>query len=453
MLIIMKRKIYQELLRWKNERQGKTALLIEGARRIGKSYIVDAFGKNEYKSYILVDFNDMDEELLNVFEHYLPNRDEFFLRLSLYFGVRLYPRESLIIFDEVQQYPKARAAIKYLVKDGRYDFIETGSLVSIKKNVIDIVIPSEEQRIEMFPMDFEEFLWALGDDMTMNFIRRQFDRLEPMGSLHRKTLDYLRQYMIVGGMPQAVEAFVETRDFDIVDETKRGILQLYRNDISKYATKAESKVTSIFDEIPAQLQQHEKKFKLASLQKGARMRDYEDAFFWLNDACVVNLCYNTTAPDIGLRLNRKRTTFKCYFGDTGLLVSHAFDERILAKDQLYRKLILNKLEINKGMLVENLVAQMLRVSGHKLYFYSNSDRKSAENRMEIDFLIPKPDLTNRHNTCPIEVKSTNRYVTTSLEKFINKFSKQVATPYVLHTSDLKVQEGIVYLPLYMTPLL
>lgn len=449
----MKRKIYQELLRWKNEKQGKTALLIEGARRIGKSYIVDAFGKNEYKSYILVDFNDMDEELLNVFEHYLPNRDEFFLRLSLYFGVRLYPRESLIIFDEVQQYPKARAAIKYLVKDGRYDFIETGSLVSIKKNVIDIVIPSEEQRIEMFPMDFEEFLWALGDDMTMDFIRRQFDRLEPVGSLHRKMLDYLRQYMIVGGMPQAVEAFVETRDFDIVDETKRGILQLYRNDISKYATKAESKVTSIFDEIPAQLQQHEKKFKLASLQKGARMRDYEDAFFWLNDACVVNLCYNTTAPDIGLRLNRKRTTFKCYLGDTGLLVSHAFDERILARDQLYRKLILNKLEINKGMLVENLVAQMLRVSGHKLYFYSNSDRKSAENRMEIDFLIPKPDLTNRHNICPIEVKSTNRYVTTSLEKFINKFSKQVATPYVLHTSDLKVQEGIVYLPLYMTPLL
>ena len=449
----MKRKIYQELLRWKNEKQGKTALLIEGARRIGKSYIVDAFGKNEYKSYILVDFNDMDEELLNVFEHYLPNRDEFFLRLSLYFGVRLYPRESLIIFDEVQQYPKARAAIKYLVKDGRYDFIETGSLVSIKKNVIDIVIPSEEQRIEMFPMDFEEFLWALGDDMTMDFIRRQFDRLEPMGSLHRKTLDYLRQYMIVGGMPQAVEAFVETRDFDIVDETKRGILQLYRNDISKYATKAESKVTSIFDEIPAQLQQHEKKFKLASLQKGARMRDYEDAFFWLNDACVVNLCYNTTAPDIGLRLNRKRITFKCYLGDTGLLVSHAFDERILARDQLYRKLILNKLEINKGMLVENLVAQMLRVSGHKLYFYSNSDRKSAENRMEIDFLIPKPDLTNRHNICPIEVKSTNRYVTTSLEKFINKFSKQVATPYVLYTSDLKVQEGIVYLPLYMTPLL
>lgn len=449
----MKRKIYQELLRWKNEKQGKTALLIEGARRIGKSYIVDAFGKSEYKSYILVDFNDMDEELLNVFEHYLPNRDEFFLRLSLYFGVRLYPRESLIIFDEVQQYPKARAAIKYLVKDGRYDFIETGSLVSIKKNVIDIVIPSEEQQIEMFPMDFEEFLWALGDDMTMDFIRRQFDRLEPMGSLHRKTLDYLRQYMIVGGMPQAVEAFVETRDFDIVDETKRGILQLYRNDISKYATKAESKVTSIFDEIPAQLQQHEKKFKLASLQKGARMRDYEDAFFWLNDACVVNLCYNTTAPDIGLRLNRKRTTFKCYFGDTGLLVSHAFDERILARDQLYRKLILNKLEINKGMLVENLVAQMLRVSGHKLYFYSNSDRKSAENRMEIDFLIPKPDLTNRHNICPIEVKSTNRYVTTSLEKFINKFSKQVATPYVLHTSDLKVQEGIVFLPLYMTPLL
>ncbi len=342
-LKIMRRKIYQELLKWKNEKHGKTALLLEGARRIGKSYIVEAFGKNEYKSYILVDFNDMDEELLNIFEHYLSNREEFFLRLSLYFGVKLYPRESLIIFDEVQQYPKARAALKYLVQDGRFDYIETGSLISIKKNVTDIVIPSEEQRIEMFPMDFEEFLWALGDDMTMDFVRRQFERLEPLGSLHRKVMDYLRQYMIVGGMPQAVQTYIDTKDFDAVDEIKRGILRLYRNDIGKYATKAEARVTSIFDEIPAQLQQHEKKFRLSALRSGARMRDYEDAFFWLDDACVVNLCYNTTAPNIGLRLNRERTTLKCYFGDTGLLISHAFDERIIAKEKLYRKLMLNKL--------------------------------------------------------------------------------------------------------------
>lgn len=452
-LKIMRRKIYQELMKWKNEKQGKTALLLEGARRIGKSYIVEDFGKNEYKSYILVDFNDMEEELLNIFEHYLSNRDELFLRLSLHFGVKLYPRESLIIFDEVQQYPKARAAIKYLVQDGRFDYIETGSLISIKKNVTDIVIPSEEQRIEMFPMDFEEFLWALGDDMTMDFVRRQFERLEPLGPLHRKVMDYLRQYMIVGGMPQAVQTYIDTKDFDAVDETKRGILRLYRNDIGKYATKAETRVTSIFDEIPAQLQQHEKKFRLSALRSGARMRDYEEAFFWLDDACVVNLCYNTTAPNIGLRLNRQRTTLKCYFGDTGLLISHAFDERIIAKEQLYRKLMLNKLEINKGMLVENLVAQMLRVSGHKLYFYSNPDRKVAENRMEIDFLIPKPQLTNRHNISPIEVKSTNRYTITSLEKFRVKFAEQSTTPYVLHTSDVKMENGIVFLPLYMTPLL
>ena len=449
----MKRKIYQNLLEWKQKKQGKTALMIEGARRIGKSYIVEEFGRNEYASFILVDFNDMDEELKSIFEHYLSNRDEFFLRLSLYFGVKLITRNSLIIFDEVQQHPKARAAIKYLVKDGRYDYIETGSLISIKKNVTDIVIPSEEQRLEMFPMDFEEFLWALGDNITMDFVRRQFERLEPLGQLHRKTLDYLRQYMIVGGMPQAVEAFVETKDFDVVDEAKRGILRLYRDDIAKYATKAETKVTSVFDEIPAQLQQHEKKFRLSALKSGARMRDYEDAFFWLDDARVVNLCYNTTAPDIGLRLNRKRTTLKCYLGDTGLLISHAFDERILAKEMLYKKLMLNKLEVNKGMLVENLVAQMLRTSGHKLYFYSNSDRKNVENRMEIDFLIPKPNLTNRHNICPIEVKSANNYVTASLEKFRAKYGQQLATPYVLHTSDLKVENGIVYLPLYMTPLL
>lgn len=448
----MKRKIYQDLLEWKQKKQGKTALMIEGARRIGKSYIVEEFGRNEYESFILVDFNDMDEELKGIFEHYLSNRDEFFLRLSLYFGVRLITRNSLIIFDEVQQYPKARAAIKYLVKDGRYDYIETGSLVSIKKNVTDIVIPSEEQRLEMFPMDFEEFLWALGDNLTMDFVRRQFERLEPLGQLHRKTLDYLRQYMIVGGMPQAVQAFVETKDFEVVDETKREILRLYRNDIAKYATKAETRVTSIFDEIPAQLQRHEKKFRLSALKAGARMRDYEDAFFWLDDACVVNLCYNTTAPDIGLRLNRKRTTLKCYLGDTGLLISHAFDERILAKEMLYKKLMLNKLEVNKGMLVENLVAQMLRTSGHKLYFYSNSDRKHPENRMEIDFLIPKPNLSNRHNICPIEVKSSNNYVTASLDKFRAKYGQQLATPYVLHTSDVKVEGGIVYLPLYMTPL-
>lgn len=449
----MKRKIYDQLLKWKHEHQGRTALLIEGARRIGKSYIVEEFARHEYKSYILVDFNDMDDSLREIFDHYLSQRDDFFMRLSLYFGVRLYERDSLIIFDEVQQYPRARAAIKYLVSDGRYDFIETGSLVSIKKNVADIVIPSEEQTLEMFPMDFEEFLWALGDDMMMDFIRRQFQQMSPMAQLHRKALDYFRLYMIVGGMPQAVLAYIESRSFDAVDRIKRGILQLYRNDIQKYAVRAEARVTAVFDEIPAQLQRHEKKFRLAALGTGARMRDYEDAFFWLNDAKVINTCYNTTEPSIALRMNMERTTLKCYMGDTGLLISLAFDESAISREQLYRKLMLDKLEVNKGMLVENVVAQMLRAAGHRLYFYSNSSRNEAQDRMEIDFLLSKSDITSRHNICPIEVKSTTRYTLTSLEKFRTKYAPQLGSVYVLHSGDLRVENGIIYLPLYMTGLL
>lgn len=449
----MRRKIYQDLLDWKKSSNGKSALLIEGARRIGKSYIVREFAKNEYKSYIIVDFNDMDSELLDVFEHYLSHRDDFFMRLSLYFGVRLYERESIIVFDEVQLYPKVRAAIKYLVADGRYDYIETGSLVSIRRNVKDIVIPSEEHAIDMYPMDFEEFLWAMGEDMLMDFVRKQFASLQPMGALHRKVLDYFRQYMIVGGMPQAVLAYSAKKDFEEVDVIKRDILRLYRNDISKYAFEATTKVTRIFDDIPSQLQKHEKKFRMSSISISARMRDYEDSFFWLDDARIVNICYNATEPSVGLKLNMDRTTLKCYLGDTGLLISQAFDENGLMEEQLYRKLMLGKLEVNQGMLVENVVAQMLKASGHKLFFFSKSDREDASNNMEVDFLIRKRTVTSRHNICPVEVKSSSRYTYTSLNKFRIKYAEQLATPYVLHTGDVETQDGVVFLPLYMTPLL
>ena len=449
----MKRKIYQDLLDWKNTSKGKSALLIEGARRIGKSYIVREFAKNEYKSYIIVDFNDMDSELLDVFEHYLSHRDDFLMRLSLYFGVRLYERESIIVFDEVQLYPKVRAAIKYLVADGRYDYIETGSLVSIRRNVKDIVIPSEEHAIDMYPMDFEEFLWAMGEDMLMDFVRKQFASLQPVGVLHRKVLDYFRQYMIVGGMPQAVLAYSEKKDFEEVDVIKRDILQLYRNDISKYAFEATTKVTRIFDDIPSQLQKHEKKFRMSSISVSARMRDYEDSFFWLDDARIVNICYNATEPSVGLKLNMERTTLQCYLGDTGLLISQAFDENGLMEVQLYRKLMLGKLEVNQGMLVENVVAQMLKASGHKLFFFSKSDREDAANNMEVDFLIRKRTITSRYNICPVEVKSSSRYTYTSLNKFRAKYVEQLATPYVMHTGDVEIQDGVVFLPLYMTPLL
>ena len=449
----MRRKIYQDLLSWKEKSQGRTALLIEGARRIGKSYIVGLFAKNEYKSHIIIDFNDMDAELRSIFEQYLPHRDEFFLRLSLYYGVKLYERDSCIVFDEIQLYPKARAAIKYLVADGRYDYIETGSLVSIRRNVKDIVIPSEEHAMDMYPMDFEEFLWAMGEDMLMDFIRSQYEKKKPMGALHRKALDYFRQYMIIGGMPQAVASYVEHRDFEEVDTIKRDILRLYRNDISKYAYEVETKVTSIFDDIPAQLQKHEKKFKLSSLGSNAKMRDYEDAFFWLDDARVVNTCYNATEPSIGLKLNMERTTLKCYMGDTGLLISLSFDENALVEEQLYKKLIIGKLEVNEGMLMENVVAQMLRASGHKLFFFSRNDRDNAENRMEIDFLIRKRGVTSRHNICPLEVKSSTRFTFASLNKFCKKYAEQLSAPIILYTGDVTEKEGITCLPLYMTPLL
>lgn len=456
----MKRKIYQQLLDWKHDRRGEVALLIEGARRIGKSYIVEEFAKNEYDSYLLIDFSRVNPKVIEFFDLYLDDLDMLFTSLELYGKKKLIPRKnptdeasSLIIFDEIQFCPRARSAIKHLVADHRFDYIETGSLISIKKNVKDIMLPSEEHAIEMYPMDFEEFLWAMGDEMMMPFIKMQFEKRKPMEAFHRKALDYFRQYMIVGGMPQAVQTYVDTRDFDKVDERKRDILSIYRNDIRKYADNQETKVAAIFEELPGQLQKHEKKFRLADLQSHARMRDYSEAFFWLSDAKIINCCYNSTEPSIGLKLNEERTTLKCYMGDTGLLISHAFDERGIVTSELYQRLMFDKLEVNEGMLVENIVAQMLRAAGHKLYFFSKYSAKEADERMEIDFLIAKPTITSRHNISPIEVKSGSHYTITSLKKCIKKYDKQLATPYVLHDKDLKVEDGIMYLPLYMTPLL
>ena len=396
----------------------------------------------------------MSKSIKDLFENDLDNLDRFFMYLSNYTGKTLYTRDTLVVFDEVQQYPKARAAIKYLVKDGRYDYIETSSLISIKKNVEGIVIPSEEEHIKMFPMDFEEFLWAMGEEMLMPFIKDCFERKKPLGQLmHRRAMDYFRLYMIVGGMPQAVEKYVETRDFAKVDKLKRRILDLYRSDISKYAKGYDTKVKSIFEEIPSQLQKHEKKFRLSALKEGARARDYETAFFWLDDAMIINSCYNTTEPNVGLNLNKDTNTMKCYMADTGLLISHAFDANEIVSEDLYRKILLDKLEMNSGMIVENIVAQMLRTAGHKLFFYSNASMTDKDSRMEIDFLIAKSKITTRHNISPIEVKSSARYTLTSLRKCIAKYGSYLSTAYVIHPADLKEEDNIIYLPLYMCPLL
>ena len=378
----MKRKIYDDLLKWKEQEKGSVAIMIDGARRVGKSYIVEAFAKKEYKSYILIDFAHVEEEVKDYFLHYKTDYDALFLHLSLHFGAQLHKRNSVIIFDEVELFPQAREAIKYLVKDGRYDYIETGSLISINTNVEGIHLPSEERRIKMYPMDFEEFLWAMGDEMMMPFIRECFIRKEPLGqALHRKAMDYMRQYIIVGGMPQAVAKYIETKDFNRVDRIKRDIIDLYRADIKKYARGYESKVVKIFDTIPGQLQKHEKKFRLSSLKQRARFREYESSFLWLEESMVVNVCYAATEPSVGLRLKEDDSTLKCYMCDTGLLISLAFDERTIVSDELFRKLMLGKLEINKGMWVENIVAQMLKASGHELYFFSKYSKEATSLRL------------------------------------------------------------------------
>lgn len=445
----MKRKIYAQFLEWKQEDARNCALVIDGARRIGKSYIAEEFAKNEYESYILIDFNIAGKEVRDLFENYLNDLDTFFMMLSTIYNTKLYEYKSLIIFDEIQLFPKARAAIKYLVQDNRYDYMETGSLISIKKNVKDIQIPSEERHIKMNPMDFEEFCWAMGDETSVPFIKKMFEAKKELGPLYRKINILFRQYLIVGGMPKAVLTFSETRDFEKTDRIKRDILTLYRNDIQKYAGKDVEKVTAIFDEIPSQLQKHDRSFKLADLKENARFRGYEDAFFWLKDSGVMNPCYNTTEPSVGLKMNKERTTMKCFMADTGLLISHTFDENGILSEELYKKLMLDKLSVNFGNIMENIVAQMLIANGHVLYFYTNSDREDKNSRMEIDFLVGKKTVTNKHNISPLEIKSGKSYTLSSLKKFCKKYPDQLFEPYVFHEGEVKVEDGIIYLPLFM----
>lgn len=447
--MILKRKIYSELLDWKNKSYGRSALLIEGARRIGKSFICEEFGKNEYKSTLLIDFNNTDREVIGLFEHERANLDTFFTKLSAFYGIRLYKRDSLIIFDEVQKYPLARQHIKYLVADGRYDYIETGSLISLKQNVRDITIPSEERHIEMFPLDFEEFLWALGNEATMPFICQCFEQRMPLGqALHRKIMNDFRLYMLIGGMPQAVLEYIRTKDLAETDSIKRQILTMYRDDAGKYAGVHSGKVRAIFNGIPGQLSKPEKKYRVSSLKKGARMRDYESAFIWLNESMMINSCYNATDPSVGLGLSADYNTMKIYMADTGLLVTQAFADKKYQDNNLYRSILFDKLHINEGMIMENIVAQMLRMSGHSLYFYKRADKNNRANMMEIDFLVSRDN-----KICPVEVKSSAYKEHSSLDKFRRKFSSKLGDAYIFYPKDLMIKDGVIHLPLYMAMLL
>ncbi|MBE5895397.1 MAG: ATP-binding protein [Lachnospiraceae bacterium] len=445
----IKRKVYDKILEWKKTCNGEKALLIEGARRIGKSTVVKEIGKNEYKSYLLVDFNEASKKVLESFDD-MHNLDIFFQTLSLEYNVKLYPRETLIIFDEIQRFPKARQAIKYLVADGRFDYIETGSLISIKENVEDITLPSEERKLKMYPVDFEEFMVYMGEEILLDYIRECFNSQKPLEQKsHEKAMHLFKEYMLVGGMPQAVVAFAKNgRDFERADIEKRDILELYRDDIKKAARKYKSRVSAIFENIPAYLSTHEKKIVISDIEKGTVFDQYDEPLFWLDDSMICNLCYKCNDPNVGFALNKNESAVKCYMGDTGLLVSLAFSENELAEQQLYRLIMNDKLSLNKGMLYENVISQMIAAKGKKLYFYTRYNEEKHRNDVEIDFLLSNESKTN-FRVFPIEVKSSKNYTATSLGRFKDMFGKKIAKQYIIHPKNLVIENGIIKIPPYM----
>ena len=453
---MFRRKAYDKLLQWKRESQGARAVLIEGARRVGKSTLVEEFARHEYAASLVIDFSTVSDEVKGLFVQYRDDIDSFFMYLQAYMGVSLPRRESVVVFDEVQRFPPAREFVKQLVADGRYDYIETGSLISIRLNVKDIVIPSEERAIRLNPLDFEEFLWASGEEGLAAVVRASYDALKPLPeALHRKAERLFREYMLVGGMPQAVEAYLAERDFGEVDKVKRDILALYRNDIEKFGASDATRIKRVFSTLSGQLARHDRKFRLSSLDKSARSREYADAFFWLSDACISCTCYGVGDPAVGLSSTMDEGSFKCYMADTGLLVAQLFADSEQTPHEVYRDILLGKLETNEGMFAENAVAQQFVAAGRQLFFYSRRDDAASENTMEVDFLISKgyDDAAGRMRVSPVEVKSTKRYGTRSLEKFKAKFGGRVGTQYVLHPKPMSDEGDLVRLPLYMAHLL
>ena len=450
--MIFKRKAYDKLVEWKNNSNGRSALLIEGARRIGKSTLVEEFAKKNYKSYIIIDFSNTTNKIKDYFNNLLNDLDTFFMSLSFETGIPLYQRDSIIIFDEVQKFPRAREAIKHLVKDGRYDYIETGSLISIKENVKNILIPSEERKLVMYPMDFEEFAEALGESLIISYIKECFNNKKPLiDSIHKKAMFLFNEYLLVGGMPQAVSAFLEQKkQFYECDAQKRDILTLYRDDILKIDSIYQAKVLSIFDQIPSFLSSHEKRVKISSIGEKGNEISYEDTFFWLADSMICNECFSCSDPNIGLSLTESRKFIKCYMGDTGLLLAHAFNENVSNDLKIYSALLHGNLSINKGMFFENAVAQMLTANGHKLYFYNHFSKEKHRNDIEIDFIISSGNRIS-NKIIPLEVKSSKNYKTISLNKFTDKYHSRIDTSYIIHPKNLSIRDdGIICIPVYMT---
>ena len=442
---VFKRKIYHEILEWKQNRSDKYALLIKGARRVGKSTIVEEFAKNEFKSYVIIDFAHTSREIIELFDD-IYNLDFFFLQLQQFTGTRLYENESVIIFDEVQLMPKARQAIKYLVADGRYKYIETGSLLSIKKNTKNILIPSEEHKISMYPMDFEEFLWAIGDETTADTIKLLMKSKKPAGNtLHRNLMRIFRLYMLVGGMPQAIETYLEKNNLQAVDEVKREIVDLYEEDFVKI--DGTGLAGDIYDAIPANLSGNASRYVLSNAREGIRAEQVRSLIPDMLSSFTVNIAYHANNPGVGMSLEKDTGRYKLFLSDVGLFVTLAFKDKNYTENIIYNKLLSNKLEANLGYVYENVVAQMLISKGNNLFYYT-MESGTSNHLYEVDFLI-----TERNKICPIEVKSGNYRTHKSLDLFSDKFRRCIRDKYVVHIKDYKWENGIHYIPVYMVPFL
>lgn len=442
---MFQRKIYSQLENWKTNLSDRYALLLKGARRVGKSTIVEEFARNEFKSYILIDFAHTSKEIIALFDD-MYNLDFFFLQLQQFTGVRLYEKESVIIFDEVQLLPKARQAIKYLVADGRYKYIETGSLLSIRKNTQNILIPSEEHKVSMYPMDFEEFLWAIGDTLTADTIRFLIDHKKPAGSaLHRNLMRIFRLYMLIGGMPQAVESYLEHNNLQIADQVKRGIIDLYEEDFSKI--DGTGLAGDIYDAIPANLSKNTSRYVLAAARDGIRLNRIRELIPDMLSSFTINIAYHANNPNVGMALEKDPDRYKLFLSDTGLFITLAFKDKAYTENIIYNKLLSDKLDANLGYVYENVVAQMLLAKGNNLFYYTLTT-DTSNHLYEIDFL-----LSTGNKICPIEVKSGNYRSHKSLDIFSDRFSSRIKDKFVIHTKDYKSEQGIHYIPVYFIPFL
>lgn len=437
-----KRKIYDKFLEWKKNSDGKTALLVEGARRIGKSTIVEEFAKNEYESYILIDFTKASKEVLNLFDD-ISDLNYIFLRLQLIYHKELHERKSLIIFDEVQFCPKARQAIKHLVADHRYDYMETGSLISIRKNVKDILIPSEERQVQMYPMDYEEFKWALGDTVTIKLLRESFEKYQHLGDdLNRRMMRDFRLYMLVGGMPKAVSTYIETNNLRLVDEEKRDILRLYESDFMKIDSTG--KAAMLFKSIPSQLEKNASRYQVSSVLENQRNSTVLELISEMESSKTVLVSYKSDDPNAGLTRTKDLENFKLFVCDTGLFTTMLFMDKDFTENIIYEKLLSDKLSVNLGYLYENVVAQILKANGNSLFYYTFLDEKSRHN-FEIDFL-----LARNNKVCPIEIKSSGYKTHASLDAFSEKYSSRILNKYLVYTKDLGKDKDVFSVPVYMT---